>query len=162
MFNENASNHRGVWHIIEGELNIKTVPAETRETERKAWNYHAPSCNGRERYSSSDSKYTYLGCDCYLDSTNTAEEAGKYRVIEHFPDYNIVERQSVLCHQTVIYSGSRPDLTGGFSYSSRPKDGDVLEYWLKAKKPHVWEGDEPPGPTCSRCIRRAELNSGSQ
>ena len=159
LFNENARNHRGVWHIIEGELKKVDLPAETIVKEHKAWKFHDASCSGREHYTYPGG-YVFTGCDCSLASNTASVAAGTYKVITHLPERVKIERQDVLCHQVRI--NFYPKLHDAYNWSNKAKDGDVLEFTASATQPYIYRGEKPPGPTCSRCIRRYNLNSGSQ
>lgn len=169
MFNENARNHRGVWHIIEGDLKVEVVPERKWDWDAGVYKKHSRKCSGEQRYVSlgvlgegwnryERYDYKWLGCDCELNTEAIELKVGTFIHRTITPEHRVVKRQPILCHQTEI-NGTEDAY---YSDMKVPKEGRVPGgMFVEVKRLrglNVWQGDIPPGPTCSRCIAAAERN----
>lgn len=155
IFNENARNHRGVWHVTD-DLTVKVVEERTFDHETKTYPKHKNSC-ASQNYRWNGSGYSYYPCDCGAEEGFTALS---YIVRTIYPEHEVASGNAI-CGQVSVYS------TGGVGYASyrnrKPKvDGEVLAETVRVRKPAIWQGDGvPPGPVCSRCVSKVEARQNA-
>jgi len=157
MFNENTTRHRGVWHIIEGELQVEEVPERIHEYVHEIRKNHSRACSGREYYQGWEAspRYVFEGCDCSLNTNEYSVDTGGRWLSRHItPAHPVVKAQPILCHQTSV---SGKGIIGVYGkYSAKVNDGDVIVTRDRLVPLHTFQGEMPPGPTCSRCLAKAE------
>lgn len=167
MFNQNSTRYRGVWHIIEGELLEQTVPESRHEYKGHIWRNHTKSCNGvvQREWVQNDSfyftvKYTVQGCTCKYDTTDYEIILGEYTSIHITPEHTVVREQPVLCHQAWLYGSTLHRVY--FDSRKKKQDGDVIVMTDKIVPLHLWTGELPPGPSCSRCYQAWKKQNGAE
>jgi len=156
MFNENTTRHRGVWHIIEGELKTKVIEERRYERKRHIWRNHTKSCQGiiyQERQKDDTfyptGRYKVQDCTCKYDTDEWEIIIGEYTEIHIQPEYTRVDGQPVLCNQTRIHGSTLRSDYG--DYRKKHEDGATYITEDKIVPLHLWTGELPPGPSCSRC-----------
>ena len=164
IYNTNSDRHRGVWHVVEGELRIKTIPHKVRdEYEYEIFKYHSKKCDfyysqkpGREFYDEINRTFRKPVCSCSLRTTQQSVLMGTCHIVNIVPEHNIITGQQVLCHQAVIHSGSVH--SDASLYTKKRTPGTTLTFVARIEPPHLFYGDLPPGPVCSRCIAKVNEN----
>jgi hypothetical protein len=159
IFNENSYKHRGVWHVIEGDLLVEHVPEVTRDWQAGVYKYHDSSCDGRMEWAK-DAKgiwgsgdYVFKGCTCSIGEDVRSLKIGDYtdRTVE--PAHKEIKAQPILCHQTEVQANEL--LRDWKTVKKNPQPGDIVTKVYRLVPLHVYVGELPPGPTCSRCLTKA-------
>lgn len=170
LFNNNDSGHRGVWHIVDP-LQWKDIPPTDRTYDRDIWVYHKRGC-AREFFGDEPKKHYRYGYrfggnnnDFYYEQPpactcgrETNKKVGSYTMRQVAPGYSLPHGNAI-CGQ--VYVSAR----GGYDFpyhvpKSKEKDGAVIEVTpTRVLQNYLFEGEIPPGPYCSRCLKKAEKNA---
>jgi hypothetical protein len=164
IFNNNDTGRRGVWHIVKNVIDRRDIEAReytsTRGIRAKG---HKRDCDyqyyGEDQAASYDvtkGVYSYVKTQCTCGKGGPFL-AGRFTVTTQYPavrDAYIV--YSVLCNQVKVRQSKHFDWRDE-KYKDA-KDGDHFFEVAKLRRPstQIWEGDEPPGPVCSRCLKKVE------
>lgn len=166
VYNANVANHRGVWHIAE-DLVYDTYPGQTHTKEYPIYSHrHKTTCDiwryGEERatYPSYGKGAVYVKVPCTCGRGDT-QKVGTYTLITTYEDRMKLNCETA-CGQVSIrwYQDIEYHKTNWWPTPDEIAPGSVVEVVNHAKgKPYIFEGDTPPGPTCSRCLKKRDVSA---
>lgn len=158
VYNKNTSRY-GVWHVSEREIEYTRHEETIDSRDSRHYRYHDPSCHGKDEYITGPlpvdfpvgwkDKHLVRGCTCDLRSIQRFIVSGTHTIITITPAHTTASNIPVLCHQVTVRA------TGGtrstYNYTKKYDIGETVRTTSKVVPMYIFEGDLPPGPTCSRC-----------
>ena len=146
VWNEGSSAHRGVWHLVEGEVEWQTVPEQVTEYEGKTFDHHTSKCDKNrvgKHWDYTLRRYVEPDCTC----GHSGEQNGTYKSVTVHPEHVIGVVEKVACNQVGRIR------SGGLSYNygryKLAKPGETQHRVRDVVLPYIQE--EEPRPLCSRC-----------
>lgn len=161
IFNEGSSSHRGVWHLIEGDIRYQTIPEKIYEYTSFIYLKHKRKCsiNNRSYYDYTLREYIQPVCDCGISSDPQGIYTTRYITPEHTLAY-----ATVVCSAFTGYNGNKMELrTGGIKHRypriTKANPGDTFEARHGILEPMIVidRNTPPPGPYCSRCYDKINM-----